>query len=259
MAAAVNGKNKGGAPPGNKNALKYGFYSRAYRREEIRDLSLSPQGELQDEIDLFRILIDRIARQIKTTHQADLTFNEYMFALHTLTLAISRLNSFFCTRRIITHDDDEETQRYSEGFGVPRDQVRSKIREIFLLKSGNHSKVRPRGGQLHNTNALKHGMYASIFKPDEVRRLEKIDNRSVDDEMQLLRILIKRTLTSMAGAARPRPTFIENLRALRVITFAGACLERLERTKWLGAPKSLLIPRLLHETLQEVTAKLGLK
>jgi hypothetical protein len=54
-------KNKGGAPKGNTNALKHGFYSRRFKVSEIRDLDSEP--DLDDEIKLLRVCMRRISEQ----------------------------------------------------------------------------------------------------------------------------------------------------------------------------------------------------
>jgi len=56
---------KRGAPRGNKNALKNGFYARALTPEEQRDSSAAT-GRFRDEINLLKVLVYRIALSIKT-------------------------------------------------------------------------------------------------------------------------------------------------------------------------------------------------
>lgn len=52
-----------GAPKGNSNALKHGFYSRTMRKSEIADLKMLEdagiQANLVDEIALMRVTIQR--------------------------------------------------------------------------------------------------------------------------------------------------------------------------------------------------------
>jgi hypothetical protein len=51
--------NPRGAPKGNLNALKHGFYSRLFRPAEIGDLSADPGTSLEHEITLLRVMIRR--------------------------------------------------------------------------------------------------------------------------------------------------------------------------------------------------------
>ena len=51
--------NSRGAPKGNLNALKHGFYSRLFHTTEADDLSLDPTISLEHEITLLRVMIRR--------------------------------------------------------------------------------------------------------------------------------------------------------------------------------------------------------
>ncbi len=243
---------KRGAPRGNRNALKHGFYSHLYRRGEIHLLALPSRTQLQDEIDLFKVLIDRIARRINTSDQGALSFDEYVFALHTLSMAISRLNSFQHAHRWLFPDSDEDIARWSRMLGISDQEFRTCLQSLDTEDSESQSGKHFGGGQPGTTNALQHGFYSSVFHLDEIRRLERLKGIHVEDEKQLLRILIKRTVASMDAKGYSKLTFMEQVRALRAVTFAGACLERLERAAFLGKPAESFIGRLLHEVLKKV-------
>jgi hypothetical protein len=51
--------NPRGAPKGNLNALKNGFYSRLFHASETTDLSVDPPTSLEHEITLLRVMIRR--------------------------------------------------------------------------------------------------------------------------------------------------------------------------------------------------------
>lgn len=51
-------KKKRGAQPGNKNALKHGFYTEAYKVDVSRLLDKLPIQDLSAEINLIRVLSD---------------------------------------------------------------------------------------------------------------------------------------------------------------------------------------------------------
>jgi len=79
-----------------------------------------------------------------------------------------------------------------------------------------------RGGQPANTNALKHGFYASLFNSDERRRLEKFDQHEINDDITLLRVLIKRAAASILHTPKNNPLALsQRLTAIRVITYAS--------------------------------------
>jgi hypothetical protein len=51
--------NPRGAPKGNLNALKNGFYSRLFHNNESKDLNDDETGSLEHEITLLRVMIRR--------------------------------------------------------------------------------------------------------------------------------------------------------------------------------------------------------
>ncbi len=51
--------NSRGAPKGNLNALKHGYYSRLFHSMESTDLENAPSGNLENEIALLRVMIRR--------------------------------------------------------------------------------------------------------------------------------------------------------------------------------------------------------
>ena len=58
-------KRKRGAPLGNTNALRHGFYSRFFTRTENSGLDSDIKGEFVDEINLARVNAMRIAEMLK--------------------------------------------------------------------------------------------------------------------------------------------------------------------------------------------------
>jgi hypothetical protein len=60
-----------GAPPGNRNAVKHGFYSQIYTEEDLADIaSVAAAADLSDEIALLRVFIRRVAVEGVETMQA---------------------------------------------------------------------------------------------------------------------------------------------------------------------------------------------
>jgi hypothetical protein len=53
-------RRRPGAPAGNTNALKHGFYARQLRSSDIRDLENCQEINLNDEINLIRVYIRRV-------------------------------------------------------------------------------------------------------------------------------------------------------------------------------------------------------
>jgi hypothetical protein len=237
--------HKCGAPVGNKNALKHGIYSRAFTKEEQRE-SLSPaKGGLQPEINLFKILIDRTALMLKPLDEDSTpSFHESITALYVVSMAVSRLNSFYRTNEELYAESDANLIELCTRLGFTQEQI-----EMELYGPAKKT----RGGQLGNTNALKYGFYASVFKPDEIRKLEKITQAELIDEVALLRVLIKRTVVSMNDLSNL--DLMDFLRCIRVITFAGACVEKLERTRKLVFDEPVTHGKLLARAIEDLDAE----
>jgi hypothetical protein len=82
---------KRGAQSGNRNAQKHGFYARAFQPSDQLEISSSGQGQLRDEMNLIRVMIASLAQDIQCAQ--NLSFKENISALHSLSLALARLDS----------------------------------------------------------------------------------------------------------------------------------------------------------------------
>jgi hypothetical protein len=60
---AKTGKRSGGQP-GNKNALRHGFYSNAFTADENKRLDTTDQIDVTSEIALLRVCIDRLQKEL---------------------------------------------------------------------------------------------------------------------------------------------------------------------------------------------------
>jgi len=58
------GKGKRGGQPGNKNALKHGFYSKGFTADEISRLDSADALDVTAEVHLNRVMIDRLQAEI---------------------------------------------------------------------------------------------------------------------------------------------------------------------------------------------------
>ncbi len=90
-------KRRRGAPMGNTNALKHGFYSRSFREIDCRDLDKIHFSGLQDEITMLRVYIRRV------TEMSDLitTFSDAVGLLRVLSLASISLIRLLATQNMI--------------------------------------------------------------------------------------------------------------------------------------------------------------
>jgi hypothetical protein len=92
---------KRGAPYGNTNALKHGFYSRAFNRIDIADLERVNNG-LEDEIVLLRVCTKRL---IEMSNNID-NKNEMMTNLNTIGLAVIRISHLLRTNKLLAGSSD---------------------------------------------------------------------------------------------------------------------------------------------------------
>ncbi len=90
-------KRRRGAPIGNTNALKHGFYSRSFREIDCQDLEKIHFSGLQDEITMLRVYIRRV------TEMSDLitTFSDAVGLLRVLSLASISLTRLLATQNLI--------------------------------------------------------------------------------------------------------------------------------------------------------------
>ncbi len=89
---------KRGAPRGNKNAIKHGFYSHTFSRKEIQRLDNDVEGEFRDEEEYLRVLIARTSESAENTI---LTHAEKLATLRAVSLASLCILNIHRTRKAI--------------------------------------------------------------------------------------------------------------------------------------------------------------
>lgn len=105
---------KPGGQPGNKNALRHGFYSKQFTDEQNKRLQAADNTSLESEIDLIRICLDRLYKQIdmepiyQTGKDADglpiqteIRDDHYLKQLNTLSLMTQSLSTTVRTQHLI--------------------------------------------------------------------------------------------------------------------------------------------------------------
>jgi hypothetical protein len=101
-------KRPRGAPKGNLNALKHGFYSRQLRPSEIKDLQgIQTPASLEPEIEMQRVVARRIMDMIKRNPAPD-ELSDLSKALATV---VNCLNRLVRTQKYLGNavSEDEET------------------------------------------------------------------------------------------------------------------------------------------------------
>jgi hypothetical protein len=87
-----------GGQPGNKNALKHGFYSFWFTHQEKIRLDRDMLGRLEDEEKSLNITIDRIFAMMK---EEKMTFDKALAASRAVSLAVGRIESIHRSRKVI--------------------------------------------------------------------------------------------------------------------------------------------------------------
>ncbi|MCJ7585581.1 MAG: hypothetical protein MUO30_12535 [Anaerolineales bacterium] len=91
---------KRGAQPGNRNAIKHGFYSDQFNQAEKMSLSLVQSADLTDEIQLFRVQLRRYL-EAETVALGRMDYETRLQALHIFSLAAECFNRLVRTQAIL--------------------------------------------------------------------------------------------------------------------------------------------------------------
>ena len=102
--SAPQSPRKVGAPPGNTNALKHGFYSRRFKRIDLTDLENHSFSGLQDEITMLRVYIRRV---IELSNDID-NLPEAVGFLRAISLAAISLTRLLKTQLLLGGNESDE-------------------------------------------------------------------------------------------------------------------------------------------------------
>ena len=90
-----------GAPYGNTNAVKHGFYAHSFTGQEKHLLAAGIKGELKDEEELLRTFINRTIQAMNDSPLPSEETEAMVIALRAISLAVGRIESIHRSRRII--------------------------------------------------------------------------------------------------------------------------------------------------------------
>ena len=91
-------KRKSGAQPNNKNALKHGFYSRKFSKDENTRLDTQDAIDVIGEINLLRVYVDRIAEHLSLK---DKPTEDDLKTLNTLSLITQSISTLTRTHYLV--------------------------------------------------------------------------------------------------------------------------------------------------------------
>jgi hypothetical protein len=110
------------------------------------------------------------------------------------------------------------------------------------------------GGQPGNVNAWRHGFYSRRFKALELCDLETILQNNLDDEISLLRVMIRRVFETADSQAE---TLQDWESVLSTLGAASTRLAGLIRVQHLSSGKSQNIEDLLAEAIGEAAHEIS--
>ncbi len=114
--------NKRGAPKGNLNALKHGFYSRLFHANETVDLDSDLGTSLENEITLLRVMIRRTMQLAEGIDD----LQEATRALGALGAAANRLASLLRAQKSLKDQDNQLADDLSIAIQQVNQELRSK-------------------------------------------------------------------------------------------------------------------------------------
>lgn len=121
--------------------------------------------------------------------------------------------------------------------------------------NGLPPRSRKRGGQPGNKNALTHGFYSKTFAPAEDRDIDEIKQISLDSEIDMLRVSIRRIFDLTASVTDP----LQAVRYVHVLTRAVTSLDHLVVRQHALHNTQTDIDESLREALDELNDKGGVR
>jgi len=111
------------------------------------------------------------------------------------------------------------------------------------------------GAQPRNTNALKHGFYSRRFRQLELFDLEDALKDGLNDEIALLRVIIRRVFAIASNEGQELETWFK---ALSTLGLAASRLASLLRTQRTLADDPSNVASALSQAIGEVCDELGI-
>lgn len=115
-------KRRRGAPLGNSNALRHGFYSRQFKRFVQRDLDGHEFEGLTDEITMLRVVLRQIFEDVSLAKDP----LSRLEAFRVVSLGCSSLSRLVRTQHIISPEGSDLDAALSEAIHIVRDEWRNK-------------------------------------------------------------------------------------------------------------------------------------
>ncbi len=108
-------KRKAGAPIGNQNALKHGFY--AIKAEVLARLSTDIKGEFLDEIDVLRSLVDTNLRVFNANEHP--TLEQCQTTLRGISQSFDTMKGLYLVQRVLYNNQTSVEKALEELADIP--------------------------------------------------------------------------------------------------------------------------------------------
>jgi len=112
-------KRKPGAQPGNRNALKHGYYSRLFKGHEDEIFSTLSLEEIQEEIELTRVNNRRVLQAM--SEDPDITYDQILAGVRAISMGtalIASLNRAGAGASLESTEEDDMDSWIYDLFGI---------------------------------------------------------------------------------------------------------------------------------------------
>jgi len=112
-------KRKPGAQPGNRNALKHGYYSRLFKQREGEIFSALSIEDIQEEIELTRVNNRRVLRAM--SEDPDITYDQILAGVRAISMGsalIASLNRAGAGVSLESTEEDDMDSWIYDLFGI---------------------------------------------------------------------------------------------------------------------------------------------
>jgi len=112
-------KRKPGAQPGNRNALKHGYYSRLFKQREGEIFSALSIEDIQEEIELTRVNNRRVLRAM--SEDPDITYDQILAGVRAISMGsalIASLNRAGAGASLESTEEDDIDSWIYDLFGI---------------------------------------------------------------------------------------------------------------------------------------------
>ncbi len=141
---------KRGAPRGNHNALKHGFYSAAFKEQELRLLHELPVTDLSAEVDLIRVMSYRFLQALNAS-PASLDVETQLAALRAVSLSAHSITRLLHVQLLLSHLNDTPLPAFVRSLGAAQASPASPPQDNPALHTDDGTEPQPPSNTISET------------------------------------------------------------------------------------------------------------